>query len=174
MKREREEIDRQIPAEVWILFGMNLCSFCESDEWSPKCESLSLYMQTSKFLQKNAQLQAILQSWRLRLSCVVCRCKRGENHSNCDVGSETCQFPPTACRSNSLCDDCSVSCDWCGWNNCGCLEMERSCTYCETLFCSRCDCDPNVLVDDSTVRICWNCRRVENGSLLPLRVGLSD
>lgn len=151
MKRSLENATLpELPQEIWILFGK---SFGED------YQSLSKYTQTCSSFANDSTLSKILTEWKLGITCVLCRTRKGQIHSNCTLGGR-CLSGEGECERqlDALCLTCAKGrCDWCGYGNCGCHEMEESCNECDSLFCEYCQNDYNALRLDDWPIVCRIC-----------------
>lgn len=151
MKRSLEEVTLpKLPYEIWILFGKSL---------GKDYQSLSRFMHTCPSFAGDPILCKILAELKLEITCVLCRTRKGQIHSNC-LGNQDCLFPGLdQQRPDALCLTCTKGqCDGCGYGNCGCHEMKESCNECDSLFCDYCQNDYNILRLDDWPIVCWACR----------------
>lgn len=155
MKRLCEDVPNvELPLEVWILIGKSLClppseELLDEEDY----QTLSRFVQTCNTIKNIKELSHILSEWKKEVICVICQIKKGQIHSNC-----LCLFRDNEKRLNALCLICSKGkCDYCGYGNCGCHEMENSCMKCSSLFCQYCQGDYNALKLDDWPIVCSSC-----------------
>lgn len=130
-------------------------------ELTDECVTLSRFRRVSKVFYELISPTEIWESWREAWCCKICRVKLGRFHSNCNTESEECKFPCNTDRLNALCRDCGISgeCRWCGYVNCGCMELEKGCEKCSRLYCPYCLEDPNLFDPNREgEKICRACQ----------------